>query len=617
METARVQMAECARDDLERLERELGVRPVTAQVLVRRGLSEPAAAQAFLDGEARHDPRAFAGMDRAVQLILAHARAGSRITVHGDYDVDGVCATAILLRALARLGAPADWYLPDRAADGYGLGAATVERLAARSTRLLIAVDCGITATTEVAAARAHGMDVIIADHHEPPVGALPEALVVHPRLGGYPCPDLCAAAVAHKLAQALHDAAPGPVADAASAVAGAQAGPPGGVEEDLDLVALATIADSVPLLGENRFLARAGLRALARTRKPGLRALMARAGVEPGRLDERSVAFALAPRLNAAGRLYRADAALELVMAREPHRAEQIAQELERANSERKDAQTRVLFEAEAQVAALPERAAYVLAGEAWHPGVIGIVASRLAERHHRPFVLVALEGDLGKGSGRSIEAFDLVAALSACKRHLRRHGGHRAAAGLELERSELQRFGAAFAAHARQALTPSDLLPRVGVDALATGEDLSLELAEELRSLAPFGHGNPHVSLLVRDARLAEVRTMGEGRHLRFTVHADGASMNAVAFGFGRSPLRRELGEGRVCDGVFRLEVNEWRGAIEPRLGLVHVARLHAPAEAPVVLAAAASTGGQSGFAEGVSYPVRDARRDHTLAG
>jgi single-stranded-DNA-specific exonuclease len=402
MDGAKLQLNPCLPGEVPRLTQELGVSPVTAQVLVRRGLSDPVAAQAFLSADELHDPFAFGGLEQIVEMVLTHVSAGSQITVHGDYDVDGVCSTAVLVRVLRRLGAVADWYLPDRFSDGYGLNAATVARLAARGTRLLITADCGITAAVAVASARAAGMDVIVTDHHAWTPGELPDALIMHPRICGYPCPDLCATGVAYKLAQAL----------AAAAGRGARE-----TEEDLDLVALATIADSVPLLGENRTLTRAGLGALARTLKPGLRALMARAHVDPSRLDERAVAFGLAPRINAAGRLYRADAALELIMTEDSVRAAQIAEELDRANSERRDTETRVLFEAEAQVAELPQRSGYVLAGDGWHAGVIGIVASRLVERHQRPFVLVAMDGEVGKGSARSIGPFDLIAALDACQ--------------------------------------------------------------------------------------------------------------------------------------------------------------------------------------------------------
>jgi single-stranded-DNA-specific exonuclease len=350
---------------------------------------------------------------------------------------------------------------------------------------------------------------------------------------------------------------------------------------EDLDLVALATIADVVALVGENRALVRRGLRALAATAKPGLRALLAVARSGAGQLDERTVAFALAPRLNAVGRMQRADAGLELVLTEDPARAREIAAELDRANHERKHTETRILFDAERQVAALGERAAYVLVGEDWHPGVIGIVASRLAERHHRPFVLVALQGDagrsgdasaspaLGRGSGRSIAGFDLLEALNGCAGHLARHGGHRAAAGLEIERERLEAFGSAFAAHAESVLSAQQLVPSERVDAIVRGEELGMTLAEELRALAPFGCANPAVSLLVQGARFAERKAMGEGRHVRFTVLADGARARAVAFGAGTSlPVR----DGALADATFALEINEWRGVSEPRLVLRH---------------------------------------------
>jgi single-stranded-DNA-specific exonuclease len=263
------------------------------------------------------------------------------------------------------------------------------------------------------------------------------------------------------------------------------------------------------------------------------------------------------------------------------------------------------VLFEAEAQVASLAPRCAYVLAGTGWHVGVIGIVASRLVERHHRPFALIALHGDVGKGSARSIEPFDLLGGLAACGQHLRRYGGHRAAAGLELDRARLEDFAAAFDAQAARTLSAHELAPAVRVDAVACGGELSLELAEELRLMAPFGQGNPPISLLLPAATVTDLRTMGEGRHLRFMLHADGSRMNAVAFGFGgRSALRRELSGERSFDGVFRLEVNEWNGMTEPRLNLVHL-QPRDPAALPF------------GIADGVPYPVRDARRANTLAG
>ncbi len=483
--------------------------------------------------------------------ILAHVGRGSRITVHGDYDVDGICSTAILVRALRTLGADVDWYLPSRIDDGYGLAATTVERLAARGTNLLITVDCAVTAVEEVAAARAAGLDVVVTDHHSPRAdGALPDAPLVHPRINGYPCADLCAAGVAYKLAQALLVAA---------------GEDPALADEDLDLVALATVADVVPLLGENRRLVREGLRALAGTRKVGLRALMDVARVDPSGLDESAIGFRLGPRLNAAGRLYRADAGLELLLTEDRERARAVAQELDTVNAERRDVETRIRFEAEALVAEHPPGNALVLAGEGWHPGVIGIVASRIAERHHRPAVLIALEGDEGSGSGRSIRAFDLLGGLHAAAGHLLRYGGHKAAAGLTIRREEVDAFRAAFLEHAAEVLSPEDLVPTVRIDAVAQGDALSLDLAEELQQLAPFGNGNPPISLLVPAARMSDPRPLGEGRHVAFTLSAGGARSRCVAFGGGSS---LPVDEDEPADAAVRLEIDRYNGSVSPRL-------------------------------------------------
>jgi single-stranded-DNA-specific exonuclease len=570
--SSRFEITPCPQPQVQALERQLGLSGAVAQVLVRRGLADPERARAFLAADEEHPPAAFEGIDEALATILAQVRAGARITVHGDYDVDGICSTAVLVRVLRALGADVDWYLPDRASDGYGLNAHTIRRLAVRGTRLLITADCGITAVEEVDLARALGIEVVVSDHHSPRAdGALPRAPIVHPVVCGYPCPDLCATAVAYKLALGMWEAA----GRSMSGGGGTLYRP----HHDLDLVALATIADVVALLGENRALVRHGLRALAATAKPGLRALLAVARIssDPTHpLDERTVAFALAPRLNAVGRMHRADAGLELVLTEDPARAREIAAELDRANQERKHTETRILFDAERQVAALGERAAYVLAGEDWHPGVIGIVASRLAERHHRPFVLVALDGATGRGSGRSIAGFDLLGGLDACAGHLARHGGHRAAAGLEIERERLEAFAAAFATHAERVLSAEQLVRSERVDAVVRGDELGMALAEELRALAPFGCANPAVSLLVQGACFAERRPMGEGRHVRFTVLADGARARAVAFGAGTSlPVR----DGVPADATFALEVNEWRGVSEPRLVLRHARATELP--------------------------------------
>ncbi len=400
----------------------LGVSETTAGVLLRRGYDTAERAGAFLAGEMPgHDPFLLGAMQEACDRIRAAIEAGRRICVHGDYDVDGICATVLAVLTLRELGAEVEWHLPSRFEEGYGVSGETLSRLAADGCGLVLTVDCGITAVDEVAEAKAAGLEVIVTDHHRPG-DELPDCPVVATRPSDYPFPELCGTGVVYKLAEAL-------LGPDHPSLAGS-----------LDLVALATIADVVPLVDENRALALAGLRRLATTTRPGLRALMQTARVDPATIDEGAVGFRLAPRINAAGRLGRPTAALELLLTEDEQEARRIALELEELNRERQAVEERIQREAIAAIEEWPEprrrRRGYVVAGEDWHEGVIGIVASRLVERYHRPVVLIAgTDGDW-KGSGRSIPAFDLHAGLAACSEHLERFGGHRAAAGLSIRR-------------------------------------------------------------------------------------------------------------------------------------------------------------------------------------
>jgi single-stranded-DNA-specific exonuclease len=473
--------------------------------------------------------------------------------VFGDYDVDGVCSTAMLLRTLRALGADPVWELPSRFDEGYGLSGPAVERLRGRCVELLITVDCGITAVEQVAAARAAGLDVVITDHHRPGE-ELPDCTVVHPALGDYGCPELCASGVVLKLSEALFGAAGRDPAEAA---------------EDIDLAALATVCDLVPLRGENRRIVREGLVALGRTRKAGLRGLMEIGGVVPAELSEHSLGFRLGPRINAAGRMQRADAALELLLTDDAARAGEVARELDLLNRDRQEAETRILFAAEAACAPQAHQGAIVVAGEGWHPGVVGIVASRLVERWRRPCVVIALDDQGGaRGSGRSISAYDLHRGLAACSEQLVRFGGHRMAAGVELDARAVEPFRRALAAHAGAALSPEDLMRVERVDAIAPGGDLGLALAEDLELLRPFGMGNPQPTLLVPSARFERVTGMGEDKeHSRFTlVAAGGARSRGVAFGSPPKALAPALEQPH--DIALRLERNRWNGMVEPRV-------------------------------------------------
>ncbi len=560
---------------------ELRLSEPVAVTLVRRGYRTPEAARAFLTADESHPPSAFESMEEVVGRVLEAVRAGRRITVHGDFDADGVCATSVMVGALRAIGADCDWLIPDRIVDGYGLAPENARVLAKRGTALVITVDCGITAVEEVKLCRSLGMDVVVTDHHTP--GAeLPDCPILHPALDGYPFPDLCGTAVAWKLACALRQASgmrsPGSLSqgapedsrtDASGDTAALVSDPAS--TADLDLVALATVADLVPLVGENRTLVRRGLEEVRRGHRPGIRALLKASGCEPTQVDEGNLSFRLAPRINAAGRLYRADAGVELFLTEDDERAAEIATELNRANSERQAIQRRVETAAGAALRELPgelrEAAGLVVAGEEWHPGVIGIVASHLVERLYRPVVVIALDGKgSGRGSGRSIPGFDLLAGLEACSEHLVQFGGHRMAAGLELRAEKLDDFRAAFAAHAASVLGPEDLQRTEQVDAMVGGRSLGIDLAEELKRLAPFGMGNPGVRLLVPSARVGEVRTMGEGKHARFSLRS--GSHRALGVAFGRSTLG--VGEDSPVDVAVRLEVNRWNGSEEPRVVL-----------------------------------------------
>jgi single-stranded-DNA-specific exonuclease len=559
--------------EVRALREELGLSEPVAVTLVRRGYRTPQEARTFLAADESHPPAAFDGMEQVVEQVRSAVEGGRRITVHGDFDVDGVCATAVMVKTLRDLGGDCDWFIPNRIADGYGLSGDNVRLLAERGTSLLLTVDCGITCASEVSLAGELGLEVIVTDHHQPKE-ELPDCPILHPEVSRYPFESLCGTAVAWKLACALREAT-------GSTRPTRQEGPvEPAPDHDLDLVALATVADVVPLVGENRSLVRRGLAEIRRARRPGIRALMAAAKCDPERLDESDLGFRLAPRINAAGRLYRADAGVELFLTEDEDRAAAIAEELSRANSERRATEREVDAGAEAARRELPdelrEARGLVLAGRDWHPGVVGIVASRLVERHHRPVVVISLdEAGEGRGSGRSIPGFDLLAALEACAEHLEGFGGHRAAAGLTIKAENVSAFRAAFAAHANEVLAPEDLRRTEKVDAIAGGVGLGLELAEELKQLAPFGMGNPGVRLLVPSARVTDVRAMGDGKHARFSLHS--GSHRALGVAFGRPSLGVE--DEDLLDATVRLEVNHWNGSIEPRLVLRELYPLEEP--------------------------------------
>jgi single-stranded-DNA-specific exonuclease len=536
------------------LARELNVPLPFAGLLVQRGHDVPEAARRFLRPrrEDLHDPTSLPDMAAAVERLVSAVRRRETVFVHGDYDVDGQCATAVLTRVLRRAGATAVPFVPHRIRDGYDLSEAGVRAAVAAGARVLVTLDCGTTALDAVRAARAAGMDVIVVDHHLPGP-EWPEALaLVNPRRADsrYPFPELCGAGLAWKLALAL---------------AAALDLPEGIPWRLLDLVALATVADLVPLTGENRAIVRLGLKLMAETRWIGLAALRAEAGLAGKTLRAGHLGFALGPRLNAAGRMGDAMDGVRLLLTDDPGEAVALAAQLDRQNVERQALDQCTLDEALEVLQADydPVRdAGVVLAHEGWHPGVIGIVASRVQERIARPVFLVALNGDLGKGSGRSVPGCDLHAALARCAPLLEKWGGHRMAAGLTIRRDRLDAFREAFNAACGAQVATGALVPTQRVDAVLALGDLTGDLERLVRSLEPTGVGNPGPVFGLEGLRLqGGLRRMGE-RHARFTVTDGTALLEVVAFGT-REEVERVVGSARgPLRAAIRLERDTWRG-------------------------------------------------------
>jgi len=546
------------------LSERLGLHPLAARVLVARGLGEPRSAARFLDPplEDLPDPFSMLGMGAAVARLKRALEAGERIACYGDYDVDGVTSTALLAGFLRGAGGQVLEYVPHRLVEGYGLNAGAVARLAARGVKLLVSLDCGITSVEEVREAASRGVDSVVVDHHTVPVELPAATAILNPHQPGcpYPSKDLAAVGVTFALVMALRRS----LREAGRFGA---ALPEPNLLEALDLVALGTIADVASLTGANRILVRWGLKVLARSRRPGLRALKRVSGMADGSpVTAGQVGFRLAPRINAAGRLDDAGRGVRLLTERDADQARSLAEELDRENHARQEIERRILAEAEAEAARRVAAGArgLVLARDGWHPGVVGIVASRLVERFHRPVLLVGLEDGLGKGSGRSIEPFHLHEALSACSDHLVRFGGHQHAAGLTVERGRVEAFREAFEAYAASRLSADDLEPCCRIDAWVRDADLTDRAAQDLERLAPFGAGHPEPVFALRGVAARGSTVGSAGAHLKLAIGARG--LDAIGFGMGE---RAGLCEGPV-DAAFSLGFDEWDGSRRLRLKL-----------------------------------------------
>ena len=543
----------------DRLAADLSLSPLLCQILVNRGITDAAAACPFLSPSLHdlHDPFLMLGMDAAVRRIVAAVQQGEPMAVYGDYDVDGVTATALLLTFFEALGLQVASYIPEREGEGYGLNAEAMRQLAQQGARLLITVDCGSTAVAEVALARELGIDTIITDHHQPP-DTLPAALAVlnpHQPGCGYPNKHLCGVGLVFKLLTALR---------AFMRQAGVLSERLPNLKRHLDLVALGTIADVTPIRGENRVIVHYGLQELTHTLKPGLQALRQVGGRQDKAASVGEVGFQLAPRLNASGRLGSAAQSLELLMAHDRAEAERLAGLLDDVNQQRRTLQHEVeltVHERIAQQYGGTPPAAIVLGDADWHLGVVGIVAARIAETYHRPTFLLQINGGTARGSGRSIPAFDLYDGLQHCAEWLQQFGGHRYAAGLTMAAEHLPALQEAFIRYADDRLGPDDRRPVLRLEAVVSLADVSTALVNELAALAPHGSGNPVPVFAVCGVRIVPpIRRLGqEGQHARFRVEQDGAALEVIAF--QRGDQVAQAATGGALDIAFTPVINTWR--------------------------------------------------------
>jgi single-stranded-DNA-specific exonuclease len=535
------------------------VPPIVARLLCQRGLDDPELAARFLNPslDHLHDPFALAGMSTAVDRILAGIARKERIAIHGDYDVDGITSTVIVRRALELLGADVVHFIPERLKDGYGLQPAAIERLHADGVAVIISVDCGIRGADAARKARELGVDLIITDHHEPDVELPPALAVINPKRHDCPYPDkyLAGVGVALKLVQAL------------CRRSGRESWLPGFIK----VAAIGTLADVVPLVGENRVIAKVGLDLLTRgPHKVGLRALLDISGLTGKTIDSYHISFQLAPRVNAAGRMSTPDIATRLLLAADETMAEevrQLAMQLDGENLRRQEEEAEILAAAKKVATTDPDigaRSVLVVAGDGWHRGVIGIVASKLVDAFHRPAIVLSVEDGVAHGSCRSISKFDMLGALERCAPMLIRFGGHRQAAGLALEAARIREFRAAVNAVADETLGPEDLMPRLKIDSDLTFRDITGSVAAGVVSLAPFGAGNARPVFAARHVEIVDGPRKLKERHLKMALKQDGRIFRAVAW---RSAERyddleaRRAGGGAV-DVAFSLEQNQYNG-------------------------------------------------------
>jgi single-stranded-DNA-specific exonuclease len=534
-----------------------------ARLLVARGHQDPELVSAHLDADLKtlHEPALLGGVQLAAERIARAVREQELLLIHGDYDVDGVTGTALLMRLFALIGARAEWFIPNRFEHGYSFGPHSVEEALRREAKLVVSVDNGTSAATTIAALRAHGIDTIVTDHHEPPLGDLPDAVaIVNPKLEGsrYPFRELCGAGVAFKLAWGV-----------CQEISGARR-----VRDDLRLfladamsyVAIATVCDVVPLIDENRVLARRGLVSLEQTSSPGLRALLNVCGLEGRVLVGEDVGFKIGPRINASGRLGSAETAVRLLLAPDALTARELALQLDAMNDERRRIESELLVHALAQAEKFADAARYpvlVVAGQGWHQGVVGVIAARLVDRYKRPALVIGLDGERGRGSARSVAGFSMLEAMHGGAEHMEKYGGHAAAAGCEVRADAIEALREAINRRAHELLAGAghEHVP-LWLDCDVPLEHMSVELMRALDRLEPFGAFNEKPVLFAGDVRLAEPpRTVGaDGSHLMLQVRQGASVFKAMAFGMGARA--KELKFGEALHLAYTPRWNTFRG-------------------------------------------------------
>jgi single-stranded-DNA-specific exonuclease len=558
MPVSRWQFPEAASErEIGALARELCLPPAAARILWRRGYRDAAGITRFLNPriEDLHDPFLLRDMGSAVERIRAAIEQRELIEIHGDYDVDGITSTVLLKKALELAGAQAGWYIPHRLLDGYGMQAAAVEEAARRGVRVIVSVDNGIRACAAIDRARQLGIDVIVTDHHLPESELPPALAIINPnrRDCNYPNRNLCGAGVTLKLAHAVLAGLGWPEAKLYRVL-----------ESFLKLVAIATVADLVPLTGENRIIVKHGLKGLADARNPGLRALLDAAGFRDRIPNAREVAFRIAPAINASGRMDSAAQAVRMFLTADYEEAARIARELFVLNQERQAAERVIVEEILARCVEAPVtdgEAALIFWGEGWHRGVVGIVASRVVERYHRPAIVMGIEDGVAQGSGRSIEAFHLLEALESMCELFTKFGGHAHAAGLSLPAASLGVFRDRLQAYAAERLTPEDMCPVVAVDAVLDLPEVNDDLWRALERIEPFGMDNPQPIFASRSAQLAGPPRIWKEKHLKIALRQNGRTV--ILKGFGMGDRAAELGKMSAVDVAFEIE-RDWYGGL-----------------------------------------------------